>query len=174
MAFIQDAPTLGNQFDDDRVLRSYLRRVLPNKMLGEIEDGLRDMGELAGGALYEMQQADRIHEPRLTQWDAWGNRIDEVALTSLWKHAERLAAEHGVVATAYEQVHGRYSRIHQFALAYLFSPSSDFYSCPLAMADGAAQTLLASGNEALIERAVGRLASRNPETFWTSGHSFQT
>jgi acyl-CoA dehydrogenase len=74
-----------------------------------------------------------------------------------------------VVAAAYEQRHGRFARIHQFALAYLFSPSTDVYSCPLAMTDGAARTLLDSGNQPLIERAVPRLTSRDPSRFWTSG-----
>src|SRR5205814_1525364 len=48
-------------------------------------------------------------------------------------------------------------------------PSTDIYSCPLAMTDGAAHTLLASGNKALIERAVPHLTSRSPDEFWTSG-----
>ena len=37
MAFLQTAPVLGNQYLDDRVLRSYLRRVLPPAVLGAIE-----------------------------------------------------------------------------------------------------------------------------------------
>ena len=119
-------------------------RVLPADMLREIEESLREMGRLAGGELYEMQLADRLNEPTLTQWDAWGNRIDKIEVTPLWRVAERIAAEHGVVATAYEQKHGSLSRVHQCALAYLFTPSTDIYSCPLAMTDGAARTLLAS------------------------------
>jgi acyl-CoA dehydrogenase len=59
--------------------------------------------------------------------------------------------------------------VHQCALAYLFTPSSDIYSCPLAMTDGAARTLLGSGNTALIERAVPHLTNRDPKEFWTSG-----
>jgi len=43
------------------------------------------------------------------------------------------------------------------------------YTCPLAMTDGAARTLLASGNHALIDRAVPRLTTRDPKAFWTSG-----
>jgi alkylation response protein AidB-like acyl-CoA dehydrogenase len=37
------------------------------------------------------------------------------------------------------------------------------------MTDGAARTLVASGNAGLIERAVPRLTSRDPERAWTSG-----
>jgi len=167
--FQQAPPALGNQYYEDRVLRSYLARVLPADVLSDIQESLAEMGRLAGGELYELQLADRLNEPTLTQWDAWGNRIDKIEVTPLWRRAERIAAEHGVVATAYEQTHGSLSRVHQCALAYLFTPSTDIYSCPLAMTDGAARTLLNSGNQALIDRAVPHLITRDPETFWTAG-----
>src|SRR5688572_18292572 len=169
MQFEQSPPVLGNQYDDDRVLRSYLTRVLPRDMLHDIEGPLTEMGRLSGSDLYELQLADRLNEPTLTQWDAWGNRFDKIELTPLWRLAERIAAEHGVVATAYEQKHGSFSRVHQCALAYLFTPSTDIYSCPLAMTDGAARTLLSSGNLELIARAVPHLITRDPEEFWTAG-----
>jgi acyl-CoA dehydrogenase len=167
--FNQSPPQLGNQYDEDRVLQSYLQRHLPADVLAAIEPKLRELGELAGGELYEMQLADRHHEPVLTQWDAWGERLDQIEVSPLWQRAERLAAEMGIVAAAYEQTYGRFSRTHQFALTYLFHPSTDVYTCPLAMTDGAARTLLISGNQALIERAVPRLTSRDPQQFWTSG-----
>ena len=169
MPFQQTPPQLGNQYEDDRVLRSYLARVLPAEMLRSIEGSLFEMGRLAGGELYELQLADRLNEPRLTQWDAWGNRVDRIELTPLWRVAERIAVEHGVVATAYEQKHGSLSRVHQGALAYLFTPSTDIYSCPLAMTDGAARTLMFSGNQTLIDRAVPHLIAREPSAFWTAG-----
>jgi alkylation response protein AidB-like acyl-CoA dehydrogenase len=37
------------------------------------------------------------------------------------------------------------------------------------MTDGAARALIAAGNQALIERAVPHLTSRDPRAFWTSG-----
>jgi alkylation response protein AidB-like acyl-CoA dehydrogenase len=168
MSFLQSPPRLGNQYDDDAALRALLARLLPAEVLGEVEPSLREMGEIAR-ELYPEQLADRLNEPWLTQWDPWGRRIDEITLTPVWRKAERIAAERGVVATAYEQAHGRYSRVHQFALAYLFTPATDLYSCPLAMTDGAARTLLDSGNEELIRRAVPHLTSRDPAAFWTSG-----
>ena len=127
------------------------------------------MGRLAGGELYRVQLRDRESEPRLVQWDAWGTRVDRIEVTPLWRKAERIAAEHGLVAAAYERRHGAVSRVHQFSLAYLFTPSTDLYSCPLAMSDGAACALVASGNQTLIDRAVPRLTSRDPSTVWTSG-----
>ncbi len=167
--FNQPPPALGNQYTDDRVLRSYLRQLLPAGVLAEIEPSLEEMGRLAGGELYGLQLEDRENEPRLMQWNAWGERVDRIELTPLWRVAERLAAEAGVVAAAYEGRHGPYDRTYQFALAYLFHPSTDIYTCPLAMTDGAARTLLSSGNQALIARAVPHLTSRDPNQFWTSG-----
>jgi alkylation response protein AidB-like acyl-CoA dehydrogenase len=169
MPFTQQPPELGNQYEDDFALRSYLLRTLPGDVLAEVQPGLTHMGERAGGELYRLQVADRENEPTLTQWDAWGNRVDRIEVTPLWRRAERLAAEQGLVAAAYERRHGAFSRVHQFALAYLFTPSTDLYSCPLAMTDGAARALVASANERLIGRAVARLTSRDPNRFWTSG-----
>ncbi len=169
MPFFQDPPALTNQYRDDRVLCSYLARVLPPELLRAIEPELDEMGALAAGPLFELQLADRGNEPVLTQWDAWGRRVDRIEVSPLWQVAARIAAERGVVATAYDRAHGPYARVHQMALAYLFDPSTDVYTCPLAMTDGAARTLLAHGNRALIDRAVPRLTSRDPARAWTSG-----
>lgn len=169
MPFNQPAPEPGNQYTGDRVLRSYLARALPAQVRSQIEAELQKLGELAGGELYRFQLADRLNEPAHTVWDAWGNRIDRIEVSPLWKRAETIAAEMGLVAIAYERLYGRYSRIHQFALVHLFTPATDVYSCPLAMTDGAARALVASGNKALIERAVPHLTARDPARFWTSG-----
>ena len=167
--FNQPPPTLANQYEEDRVLRSYLQRVLSQEQIQDIEPTLREMGALAGGELYQMQLADRLNEPVLTQWNPWGERIDHVEVSPLWKRAEQLAAEHGLIATAYEGKHGALSRVHQFALVYLFGPSTDVYICPLAMTDGAVSTLQQTGNQELIDRAIPHLTSRDPAQFWTSG-----
>jgi alkylation response protein AidB-like acyl-CoA dehydrogenase len=169
MAFFQAPPSLSNQFEADRVLRSYLARTLPPDARREIEPSLDTVGALAAGPLAALAAADRASEPKLTQWDAWGKRIDQIELTALWKEVGRIAAEQGLIATAYERRHGAHSRVHQFALAYLLEPSSAVYACPLAMTDGAAKTLLTLGNKALIDRAIPRLTSRDPSVAWTSG-----
>ena len=98
-----------------------------------------------------------------------GQSRGHVEVTPLWQRGERIAAEMGLVATGYEGEFGGLSRAVQFALAYLFHASSDVYTCPLAMTDGAARTLLDAGNQGLVDRAVGHLTSRDPAQFWTSG-----
>lgn len=168
MAFFQAPPRLGNQYDDDPLLREYVSRALPPDAMRQLEPELRELGDL-GASLREREMADRLNEPSLTQWDAWGNRVDLVEVSPLWQYAETLSAERGLVAIAYEQKLGAFSRVHQFAANYLVQASLDVYSCPLAMTDGAARTLLESGNPELSKRAVPRLTSRDPKTFWTSG-----
>ena len=80
-----------------------------------------------------------------------------------------MASEKGLVATGYERASGPWSRLHQFALVYLFAPSSQVYTCPLAMTDGAARTLETLAADPLRERALPRLLSRDPSAAWTSG-----
>jgi len=169
MPFNQPAPALANQYTDDRVLRSLLARTLSPGVLRQIEPQLTEMGELAGGPLYGFQREDRLNEPVHTPWDAWGNRIDRVDVSPLWRAAEQLAAKHGLIAIPYERANGAWSRVHQFALVYLFTASTDVYNCPLAMTDGAARTLSNCGNKRLVERALPHLTSRDPARFWTSG-----
>ena len=169
MAFFQSPPSLGNQFDDDALLREYLERTLPADFLEKQRPEYRELGALAGGELYRAMLADRANEPVLTAWDAWGNRVDRIEVSPLWKRAEALTVKHGLVASGYENACGDLSRVHQFALNYLVQASLDVYSCPLAMTDGAARTLINSGNSELADYALPHLLSRDPKTFWTSG-----
>lgn len=167
--FVQPAPRPRDGYRDDWLVRSFLTAKLPREVLRDIEPSLGELGALAAGRLWDLQLADRDNEPALTHWDAWGNRIDRIEVTPLWREAEPLAIRFGLTAIPYEARHGAWSRIHQFALVHLFHPVTDVYTCPLAMTDGAARTLLASGNDALARRAVPHLTSREPHEFWTSG-----
>ncbi len=90
--FVQTPPSLGDVFEDDAFLRGYLRRKLPDDARRSIEPDLQELGRQSGGELYELQLADRLHEPELTQWDAWGNRIDRIDVTPLWQRAAEIAA----------------------------------------------------------------------------------
>ena len=62
-------------------------------------------------------------------------------MSDAWRALDRVAAEEGIVALAYERPLGAWSRLHALAKLYLFHPSSATYSCPLAMTDGAARCL---------------------------------
>src|SRR5215469_9167771 len=99
MPFFQEPPSLGNQYTQDRVLQSFLARVLPEDVRRAVEPTLVEMGELAGGELARTFAEDRASEPRLVQWDAWGHRVDRIEITATWKLAARIAVEKGLIAT---------------------------------------------------------------------------
>jgi alkylation response protein AidB-like acyl-CoA dehydrogenase len=167
--FYQTPPFLGNQYDDDRVLRSYLRRVLPREMLDQVEPELRRLGARAAGDILALGEAAEAEPPRHVPYDPWGRRIDRIETSAAWRELDRISAEEGLVAIGYERAHGSLSRVDQFARLYLFSPSSATYSCPLAMSDGAARCLEVYADSERLRAAYEHLTTRDPSRFWTSG-----
>lgn len=167
--FFQDGPQLGNQYREDRSLQWMLRRYLTAEVLADVDLDLDRFGDRVVGDIAEMARDAATNLPRLIPYDPWGRRIDHIETARGWQQLDRVSAEEGIVATAYERKHGAYSRIHQLAKLYLFNPSSAIYSCPLAMTDGAARLIEVHGDEYLKSRAFPRLTSRDPSTFWTSG-----
>ena len=165
---IQDSPQLANQYDDDAVLRSYLRWRLPPDVLAELEPDLRRLGQRAVTDILALGEEAEQSPPRHIPYDAWGKRVDRIETSDAWRELDRISAAEGIVATAYERAHGIHSRIDQFARLYLFAPSSALYSCPLAMTDGAARFLEVYGDES-TRPVFAHLTSRDPRQFWTSG-----
>ena len=72
----------------------------------------------------------------LTQWDAWGRRVDRIELTAAWQEGAQLTTRHAVLASGHED--HEHARLEEFARVYLYHVASEFYTCPLAMTDGAA------------------------------------
>ncbi len=167
--FIQDGPGLKNQFESDHLLRSFLRWRLPQEMQGAIEPGLVNFGQRVVSDVLQMAERAEAHPPVHVPYSPWGRRIDRIETNEAWEQLSRVAAEEGIVALGYERTHGEYSRVHQFSKLYLFHPSSAFFSCPLAMTDGAARAIELYGDEQLKANAFKNLTSRNPQRFWTSG-----
>jgi len=166
--FHEDGPRLENQYESDALLRAYLHWRLPAAMRTEIEPELARLGARAVGDLLALDAAAEAQPPRHVPYDPWGRRVDRIEVSDAWRALDRVSAEEGIVAIAYERAHGAWSRVHQMAKLYLFHPSSATYSCPLAMTDGAARFLEVHGDEGTRE-AYERLISRDPVRFWTSG-----
>lgn len=166
--FYQDGPKLENTFKSDQVLQDYLNRILPASAKAEIMAHLTQVGQKAAGEWLRWSQQAEANKPTLEQFDEWGRRIDQIHLSEGWRSLEKAAATEGIVATAYERKYGAFSRVYQMALLYLYHPSSAFFSCPLAMTDGAARTLELHGPPQL-KTSFEHLTSRDPQSFWTSG-----
>ncbi|HET7650553.1 MAG TPA: acyl-CoA dehydrogenase family protein [Gammaproteobacteria bacterium] len=167
--FFQDGPSLANQFEDDRLLRAWLDAHLPAATLADIRPGLARLGGRAAGDMLAMAADAEAHPPRHVPYDAWGRRIDHIEVAAGWQALHRVAAEEGIVATAYERRQAAWSRVHQCVRLYLYNPSSAICSCPMAMTDGAARLIELYGGDTLKAQVLPRLTSSDPERMWTSG-----
>jgi acyl-CoA dehydrogenase len=176
--FFQEPPVLPDPWATDASLQSYLERTLNPEHLALATTKLQRMADISRGALYTQWLKEPTAEPHHIAWDAWGHRVDKIELTKLWELAKVVAAEEGVVATAYERAQGPSSRVMQMALAYLFMPSTGYFGCPLAMTDGAASVLerflknpeaATSPFAAAAKKAFAHLTSREGTSMWTSG-----
>lgn len=170
--FFQPEPELRNQFDEDPVLKSYLRRHLPSPVYADVERDLHAFGKRVTEDILELHRECEANPPKLEQFDAWGKRVDRLLTCNAWKQMKRISAEEGLVAIPYENKYLEWSRLYQVAKSMLFGPSAGLYSCPLSMTDGAAKIICeskrAKENPVLVE-AYANLTSRDPEKFWTSG-----
>lgn len=166
--FFQAGPDLPNQYDEDELLKSYLNEKLPSKIKKEIHDDLVRFGARVAGDVLEMARSAESNPPRLVQFDAWGKRIDKVVVDKGWTDLHIVSAQEQIVKLGYERKYGADSRTVQFAKLYIFHPSSAFYSCPLAMTDGAAKLLELYGG-AELKKTFDHLTSDDPKAFWTSG-----
>lgn len=169
MEFYQAGPSLSNTFSSDRSLGARLKRVLPADAFTSIEKHLQHVGELAATDWLRWSREAEAQKPELVQFDPWGRRIDDIAVSNGWRSLEAAAATEGIVASGYRREYGEFSRVYQAALLYLFHPSSAFVSCPLAMTDGAARAIELYGDSDLKQNAFRHLTSTDPRQFWTSG-----
>jgi alkylation response protein AidB-like acyl-CoA dehydrogenase len=167
--FVQQMPKLNNEFTDDVFLQDYLHTYFPAAELKEITPDLEQFGKRTANEFIEWARDAEVNKPQLTQFNAWGHRVDEIKVSQGWLNLERVAAEEGLVAIGYERKYGEHSRLYQFAKLYLYTPSSAIYTCPLAMTDGAARLIELFGNDFLKKEVLTGLTSRNPSTFKTSG-----
>lgn len=167
--FLQNVPQLTNEFTDDQFLQDYLQAFMPEEVLSDITPDLEKFGKLVATDCIRWAREAETNPPKLTQFDAFGRRVDEIKVSQGWLELERVAAEDGLVAIGYERKQGEHSRLYQFVKLYLYTASSAIYTCPLAMTDGAARLIELHGDDFLRKNAFPGLTSRNPEAFRTSG-----
>ena len=168
--FIQDPPQLADAWAENRVLREAVAWLTGDELFDRAEPLLAEMGarSVAPEVLALAMQAEReppVHVP----YSAWGRRVDEIRVSPAYLELGRLGVEAGVTALPYEDdPFGDRARIVWGALVTLWGPSSALYSCPVAMTDAAARTLLLHGDVDDFE-VVQRLTTRDYASAWTSG-----
>lgn len=166
MGFLQDGPQLPHPYRSDRSLLPLLDRALPADRRAALDADLDALGDYAQMAWQRACTTTR-RKPVLTQWDAWGQRVDRIELTTAWQEGAAMTTRHALLAAGHAD--SEHARLEQFARVYLYHLASEFYTCPLAMTDGAATAIKTSGNRELIGRALPHFLSRDASTFWLSG-----
>ncbi|HET7267732.1 MAG TPA: acyl-CoA dehydrogenase family protein [Oleiagrimonas sp.] len=168
MGFLQDGPQLPHPLRADRLLQHLLSHALSAERRAAALPDLEALGDYA-----LMAWKRHLHTPRETPvhtpWGAWGQRVDRVRLTETWYEGNAMTTRHGVLATGHDTDIGSTARLEQFMRVYLYHVASEFFTCPLAMTDGAVTAIKASGNRELIERALPRFLSRDADALWLSG-----
>ena len=88
MAFLQDPPQLSHPYRSDRSLLALLDRALPAERRAALDADLDALGDYAQMAWRRVCTTTR-RKPVLTQWDAWGRRVDRIELTTAWQEGHR-------------------------------------------------------------------------------------
>ena len=167
--FIQTPPKTSRAYSTDTLLKEILKSRFSQEQFSIIDEDLKKFESRIENEIENYAQDCHQHPPRLIPFDAWGNRIDEIEVAPGWKQLDKVSSEEGIVAIGYERKFGELSRLYQFAKLYLYHPSSAYYTCPLAMTDGAAKLLENFGSKEQKSQAYQNIISRDPKKFWTSG-----
>src|SRR4051794_39357894 len=106
--FYQDGPRLQDPYENDPLLRGYLRHALPAAVFAEIEPGLKRLGRRVVDEVAPLGLKAESELPRLVPYDPWGRRIDDIHVSDAWKKLDAISAEERLVATGYERRQGEW------------------------------------------------------------------
>ncbi|CAN5639555.1 acyl-CoA dehydrogenase family protein [soil metagenome] len=168
-SFYQSAPELPNPWASSGALQRAIKARVTDEQWEQFSLELGEFGSRVMPVIEPLGHQAEREVPCLNSYDAWGNRVDEIQTSQAWKELDSISAREGMVAIGYERKYGAASRLLQFGKLALFHPASAFYTCPLAMTDGAARVIELHGDASMKARAYQHLTSRTPGEFWTSG-----
>lgn len=159
-----------NYYEEDALLQSLLKKLLPAGEWPLAESYLRKMGELSARSITPLAaEADRkrpVHVP----YDARGERIDLIDYDASYLAMAKLTYEFGIIGLGHQddfkKQGGVYGPLLKFGIGYLFSQSGSVLYCPICMTDGTLQILKAHASEALKEKWIPRITSMQMENFY--------
>jgi alkylation response protein AidB-like acyl-CoA dehydrogenase len=172
--YVQPVPGPDDPYTGDALLRSWLARQLGPAGQAAADGRLTDLAAEVVGPLRAAHADAEAHPPTLVRYDPWGARVDRVDTSAGWQAQRAAAARHAVVALPYTDdaraTWGAAARVVQHALLHLYAPESATFSCPVAMADGAAALLSRPDVDPEVRAAwLPRLVSTDPDTAVVSG-----
>ncbi|CDM27165.1 hypothetical protein DTO013E5_4338 [Penicillium roqueforti] len=173
--YITDPGPLENTYTSDPSLQRTLAWYLSSAVFQSVQPHLTQFGAEAISEQVREWSADAERNvPYVKSHNVWGKRYDHDRLvtTEGWKQLGKWGARNRIVSAGYDKGLGVDRRTVQYALTYLYSPSSGLYSCPISMTDGAA-FILSSKIDTLpsthpFHAAFQGLISEKDD-HWTSG-----
>ena len=168
--FLQTAPRLPDAWSSDRILREGLAYHLGEEAFAAAEPELRDLGRAVTDArVLDLAARAEREPPRHVVYSPWGERVDDIQVSDAYTELGRMGVAAGVTALPYEaDPYGDKARVVWAGILSLWGPSSALASCPVAMTDGAARTLVVHGEDA-DKAIIERLTTRDPARAWSSG-----
>src|ERR1700677_1312764 len=127
--FNQPPALAGYDVAADPAMLDALRR----EGAGWAEDGLRDLGRLAGSAqAQEWGRQANEQPPALRTYDRFGHRIDEVEFHPAWHELMTVAVEHGLHATPWRDERPG-AHVARAAGFYVWGSTDAGHCCPVSM-----------------------------------------
>ncbi|MEV0155633.1 acyl-CoA dehydrogenase family protein [Micromonospora sp. NPDC050686] len=172
--YVQPVSAPDDPYAGDPLLRSWLERQLGPAGHAAAKDRLAALAAEVTGPLRAAHADAEAHPPTLVRYDPWGARVDRIDTAAGWRAQRAAAARHAVVALPYlasaRGTWGAAARVVQHALLHLYAPESATFSCPVAMADGAAALLALPDVDAGVRDAwLPRLVATDPDEAAVSG-----
>src|SRR5947208_16109736 len=127
--FNQPPALTGYDVADDPAMLAALRR----EGAGWAEDGVRELGRLAGSApAQELGRQANENPPRLRTHDRFGNRVDEVEFHPAWHELMTIAGRHGLHGAPWRD--GRPgAHVARAAGFYVWGAAEAGHGCPVSM-----------------------------------------
>ncbi|KAJ5855383.1 uncharacterized protein N7529_009327 [Penicillium soppii] len=173
--YITEPVPLENTYTSDPSLQRALSWYLPSSTLQSVQSHLTQLGaEAISERVREWSGDAERNVPYVKSHNVWGKRYDydRLVTTDGWKQLGKWGARNRIVSAGYDQSLGVDRRTVQYALNYLYAPSSGLYSCPISMTDGAAFILSSRVNKLPsthpFQAAFQGLISEKDD-HWTSG-----
>ena len=155
-------PEDDDWYTPDEHLQWLSRRMVGEALWPVAQSALQDAGQLVPTKVEPLaRQADR-HPPVLHQFNARGERVDEIEFHPAYKELERTVLQFGAVRAAYlpgwRGLEGRAPRTLVGSMLYLFLQSDQAITgCPIGMMDAGARALERNDPE-LARQYVPKLA----------------
>ncbi|KAI0827047.1 acyl-CoA dehydrogenase NM domain-like protein [Trametes gibbosa] len=162
-------------YTSDAVLSGLLKRIIPAELRGTFDRELTRLGDVLVEEIRPISPL--VQAPTLTQYNEWGQRVDDLRTSEGWRKLEEFAVREGYNAVAYERKYGEHSRAYMFARTMVMTGDCHVIMCPMGMTDGSTRSKSLSftvllelfGTDAMKKELLPHFLSHDPKVAYLSG-----